>query len=189
MDKFVFREVVRERWLDFAGLFESRWGPTSCWCMVWRSPAAAAKQRDGASRRAAMKSRIDTGALVGILAYHDRAPVAWCSIAPRDTYRPLAGPEAATGERVWSLACFFIKREFRGQGLTGALLRAAIDRAARQDATVVEAYPGDPDSPSYRFMDFIDTFSNAGFHEVGRAGRRRHVMRLPVTPSVRPGRS
>ena len=31
----------------------------------------------------------------------------------------------ATGETVWSLACFFIKREFRGQGLVDQVLRAA----------------------------------------------------------------
>lgn len=189
MEEFVFREVSRQSWSDFARLFESRGGPKSCWCMVWRSTAAEAKQHDGANRRAAMKSRIDTGVPVGILAYHEGAPVAWCSIAPRDTYRPLGGPEATTAERVWSLACFFIKREFRGKGLTGELLRAAIDHAARHGATVVEAYPVDPDSPSYRFMGFIETFKKAGFHEVGRAGQRRHVMRLPITFQARPDKS
>ena len=56
MNEIIFREVNRETWADFAGLFESRGGPKSCWCMVWR---AEGKQRDGGSRRAAMKSRID----------------------------------------------------------------------------------------------------------------------------------
>jgi len=45
-------------------------------------------------------------------------------------------------------------------------------------ATVVEAYPVDPGSPSYRFMGFVDAFAEAGFQEVGTAGLRRHVMRL-----------
>jgi hypothetical protein len=43
--QFVFREVSHENWPDFAGLFESRGGPKSCWCMVWRSTATEAKQR------------------------------------------------------------------------------------------------------------------------------------------------
>jgi GNAT superfamily N-acetyltransferase len=104
-------------------------------------------------------------------------PIAWCSIAPRESYRPLGGPEGGHS-RVWSLACFFIRREHRRHGLAGPLLRAAIDFAARGGATIVEAYPVDPDSPSYRYMGFVELFQKAGFEEVGRAGARRHVMRL-----------
>ena len=44
----------------------------------------------------------------------------------------------------------------------------------------VEAYPVDPDSPSFRFMGWVSVFKAAGFREVGRAGTRRHVMRLKV---------
>jgi len=49
-----------------------------------------------------------------------------------------------------------------------------------EGARVVEAYPVAPDSPSYRFMGFVPAFEKAGFREVGRAGSRRHVMRLEV---------
>ena len=184
MNEIIFREVNRETWADFAGLFESRGGPKSCWCMVWRSTAAEGKQRDGGSRRAAMKSRVDADVPIGILGYCRGAAIAWCSIAPRPTYRSLGGIEAVTAETVWSIACFFIKREFRGQGLMDQLLRSAIEHAARNGATIIEAYPVDADSPSYRFMGFIETFNKAGFQEVGRAGQRRHVMRLPIAPAL-----
>ncbi|WP_284313518.1 GNAT family N-acetyltransferase [Labrys miyagiensis] len=179
MSEFVFREVGRGNWPDFANLFESRGGPKSCWCMVWRSPEG--KQRDGVSRRAAMKSRVDAGVPVGILGYREGAAVAWCSIAPRDTYRHLGGlDESEAPEKIWALVCFFIKREYRGRGFSKTLLLAAIDHAARNGATTVEAYPVDPESPSYRFMGFVETFREAGFQEVGLAGRRRHVMRFPI---------
>lgn len=65
-------------------------------------------------------------------------------------------------------------------GISKKLLLAAVDHAARNGATIVEAYPVDPDSPSYRFMGFVETFSEAGFQKVGRAGQRRHVMRFPI---------
>jgi GNAT superfamily N-acetyltransferase len=184
MNEIVFREATRDTWEDFAGLFESRGGPKSCWCMVWRSIPAGGKQRDGGSRRAAMKSIVDADVPIGILGYCRGVAIAWCSIAPRSTYRPLGGVEAAAAETVWSLACFFIKREFRGQGLMNELLRSAIEHAARNGATIVEAYPVDANSPSYRFMGFIETFNKAGFQEVGRAGQRRHVMRLPIAPAL-----
>jgi hypothetical protein len=50
----------------------------------------------------------------------------------------------------------------------------------RADCTIVEAYPVDEAAPSYRLMGFVAQFAAAGFREVGRAGTRRHVVRLPV---------
>jgi GNAT superfamily N-acetyltransferase len=82
--------------------------------------------------------------------------------------------------RVWSIAYFFVARSVRGHGLMRHLLDGAIAYARRQGAAVVEAYPVDPDSPSYRFMGFVPAFESAGFREVGRAGIRRHVMRLEL---------
>jgi GNAT superfamily N-acetyltransferase len=75
------------------------------------------------------------------------------------------------------LVCFFICRDLRGKGLTKRIIEAAVQHAAKRGAKVVEAYPVEPGSPSYRFMGYLPTFSAAGFHEVGRAGTRRHVMR------------
>src|SRR5581483_770729 len=143
------------------------------------SPAEA-RARDGTSRRAQIKARVDAGAPIGILAFAQGQPVAWCSIAPRETYRALGGPPAAPNERIWSLACFFIKRSHRGQGLAAALIEAAVTEAARCGATAVEAYPVDVDSPSYRFMGFAPMFEAAGFRKVGDAGSRRHVMRRAI---------
>jgi hypothetical protein len=60
------------------------------------------------------------------------------------------------------------------------LLAAAIETARRHGASAVEAYPVDADSPSYRFMGFVPFFRSAGFTHVGRAGSRRHVMRLDL---------
>jgi GNAT superfamily N-acetyltransferase len=70
-----------------------------------------------------------------------------------------------------------IRRDLRGKGLTKRIIEAAVQHAAKRGAKVVEAYPVEPGSPSYRFMGYLPTFSAAGFHEVGRAGTRRHVMR------------
>ncbi len=183
MSEFVFREVSQDNWSDFAGLFESRGGPKSCWCMVWRSAATETKKHDGASRRAAMQSKVDAGVPIGILCYHNGTPIAWCSIAPRDTYRHLGGlDDCKAPERVWSLACFFVKRAYRGLGISKMLLLAAVDHAARNGGTIVEAYPVDADSPSCRFMGFVETFKEAGFQKVGQAGQRRHIMRFTLPP-------
>ena len=60
------------------------------------------------------------------------------------------------------------------------LVDAAIAHAKAQGAAVVEAYPVDADSPSYRFMGFRPMFEAAGFSAVGAVGSRRTVMRRAV---------
>jgi GNAT superfamily N-acetyltransferase len=182
VDRLVFREVDRARWGGLERLFESRGGPKNCWCMVWRATPEEARRTDGRSRKAALERRVREGVPIGILGYLDGEPVAWCSIAPRPTYRRVGGKQDPTNkpENVWSLVCFFVPRRLRGKGLMRRLLEAAVQHAREKGATVVEAYPVDPDSPSYRFMGFVPAFEAAGFREVGRAGTRRHVMRLRV---------
>jgi GNAT superfamily N-acetyltransferase len=177
-----FREVNKKTWPDFERLFEGRGSPKHCWCMVWRTTPEERHQREPSSRKAAMKKRVGGGTSVGLLGYVDGDPVAWCSVAPRDTYRHLGvhDDEATQGENVWSIACFFVVRRLRGQGFTAQLIEAAVKHAKKRGATMIEAYPVDPDSPSYRFMGFIDTFTAAGFEDVGRAGRRRHILRRRV---------
>ncbi len=149
--------------------------------MLWRADAQEAKRTDGVSRKAAMAKRIAADVPVGLLGYLDEEPVAWCSVAPRSSYRRLVD-DGSSDEGVWSLACFFVVRPLRGQGITQQIIKAAIEHARSHGASIVEAYPVDPDSPSYRFMGFVPVFEKAGFSEVGRAGTRRHVMRLNVNP-------
>jgi GNAT superfamily N-acetyltransferase len=177
-----FNEVDKDRWADFEQLFESRGGPKACWCMVWRAEGAEARLTKGADRKRAMEARIKRGVPVGLLGYSDDVPVAWCSIAPRATYRRLGGlsvPGEAEDD-VWSLACFFAKREFRSQGVVSQTIQAAIRHVRIRGGKVLEAYPVDPDSPSYRFMGFRPSFEKAGFQYVGDAGTRRHIMRLAL---------
>ena len=171
-----FRPVTPERWPDLARLFDGRGGPRYCWCMVWR-PWPAGVERSRASKRAEMERTVLGGTPVGILAYVEGEPVAWCSVAPRETYRRLGGDEYPPGTNVWAIVCFFAQRPQRGRGITARLLDAACAEAAAAGAGVVEGYPVDHDSPSYKFMGTRPTFLAAGFEEIGRDGTRRHVMR------------
>ncbi len=180
LERLVFHAVDRRRWGDLVRLFESRGGPKHCWCMIWRATPRESTRTDGRRRQATLKRRVYQGTPVGLLGYLDGEPVAWCSIAPRPTYRDLGGKDNVTDdpEKIWSLVCFFVTRTLRGGGVMARLIEAAVEHARKRGATVVEAYPVNPDSPSYRFMGFAPTFRAAGFREAARAGTRRHVMRL-----------
>ena len=179
LNRVVFHEVNFRRWADFERLFEARGGPKSCWCMTWRKMPAEAKREGKAGRKACIAEHVSAEIPIGLLGYLDGEPVAWCSVAPRTTYRRLVD-DGSTDEDIWSIVCFFVVRRLRGQGITQRIIKAAVEHVRAQGALIVEAYPVDPDSPSYRFMGFVPVFEKAGFCEVGRAGRRRHVMQLKI---------
>lgn len=180
VDKIKFRPVSSENWHDFEKLFESRGGPKSCWCTVWRTvEALPTAKRPANAKKLEMKRRISSGEPVGLLGYLDSEPVAWCSIAPRDTYRAsmsdvMPGDEKQT---IWSIICFFVSRPFRGQGMFQKLISAAEEHAAKNGATLLEGYPVGPDSPSYRFGGYVSAFEQAEYVLVGRKGARRHIVR------------
>lgn len=177
---FDFRAVDRTNWSDFEALFNGPGGPKFCWCMVWRATPEEGRGTKGDVRHAQMRQRVESGVPVGLLAYEAGTPIGWVSIAPRDSYRRLGGPTAQPHEVIWSLACMFVPRRRRGQGMAHRLIGMAVLHARRQGATIVEAYPVDDDAPSYRFMGFVSAFRAAGFVAAGRAGTRRHVMRLAL---------
>lgn len=182
MGTISFREVDKNNWDDFVQLFEGKGCPSYCWCMAWRPLPGNRQKASNADRKQAMQRIVKQGTPVGVLAYEGQTPVAWCSIAPRSTYTPLGGDEytGVAENHIWSLVCFFVPRARRGEGIGKQLLAAAIKTALKHGARVVESYPVDPDSPSYRFMGFVDVFKKAGFKETGRAGKRRHVMHIKV---------
>lgn len=80
-------------------------------------------------------------------------------------------------QRIWSIVCFFVSRPFRGRGMFQRMISAAEAHAALQGATLLEAYPVDPESPSYRFGGYVGAFEQAGYSRVGRKGARRYIMR------------
>jgi GNAT superfamily N-acetyltransferase len=176
--RLTFKPVTKARWADFEALFEAPGSPKYCWCMAWRPMDADRSTATNAVRKAEMEGRIKKNAAVGLLGFDGKEPVAWVSIAPKDTYMRLGGPKPEPGETVWSLACMFVRRAYRGQGLAHELIAAAVAEARKRRASVIEAYPVDPSSPSYRFGGFVPAFEARGFVHAGPAGTRRHVMRL-----------
>lgn len=161
---------------SFETLFEQPGAPKYCWCMAWRNSGREHIQSDEKKRQ--MMALIDAGTPVGILAHIDGKTIGWCSVAPRETYRKLSNQQDDSETGVWSIVCFYVPRPLRGGGLASALLNAAIDHAFANGARLIEAYPVDEASPSYRFMGFRDMFATRGFQETGKAGSRRYVMRL-----------
>jgi ribosomal protein S18 acetylase RimI-like enzyme len=173
-ENIVIKPVDRNNWMDFESLFQSKGGPHYCWCMAWRMTKDELKQNNSAFRKECIKQRVWSDTPIGILGYSENKAIAWCSIAPRETHHRLGGDENL--KNVWSITCFYIKKEYRRQGLVKLLVEQAKDYAKENGAEYVEAYPVEENSPSYRFMGYMKTFEKMGFQFVKMAGTRRHVM-------------
>jgi GNAT superfamily N-acetyltransferase len=186
MEKLEIHPLTPERWLDFERLFGPRGACAGCWCMF---PKLTRKEFDAGKyegNRKAQQEIVEGGQVPGLLAYVDGVPAGWCAVEPRGHYPALARSRvlAPLDELpVWSVTCFFIDRKYRHQGLTVALLNAAVDYVARQGGKVVEGYPteprgGKPAAPAFVFTGLASAFLQAGFVEAGRRSETRPIMRF-----------
>jgi GNAT superfamily N-acetyltransferase len=178
-----FRPVTQARLPDLARFSEKHGKFRYCSCMRWRMSSTEFRRSSKEDRVVALEDLVCQDIPVGILAYVDREPVGWCSIAPRETYVALERYRALPrldSAPVWSVVCFFVDRRFRRQGLTLGLLRAAIDYARSRGARIIEGYPVEPDAPSYTYMGSPATFLRAGFRDVTPENQLRPVMRYNI---------
>lgn len=178
MTKLSYTPVDESNWTDLEKLFESKGGPHNCWCMVWRSMNKGADRTQKADKKESLKNYVVSQKPIGLIGYDHSEAIAWCSIAPRESYRELSGDSTLTN--VWSLVCFYIKKEYRHKGITEELIKQAIAYAKENGAKYVEAYPVDPESPSFRFMGFKPMFEKQDFEFKHMAGQRRHVMTITL---------
>jgi GNAT superfamily N-acetyltransferase len=177
-----FHPVTAERLPELARFSEQHGKFRYCSCMRWRMKSTEYQQSTKEERVAALDARVNEGIPVGVLAYADGEPVGWCSIAPRETlsalerYRALPRLDEAP---VWSVVCFFVDANFRGEGLTLGLMRAAVAYARSQGATIIEGYPVEP-GRLYAYMGSPSMFEAAGFRDATPRGQARRVMRHVV---------
>lgn len=182
-----FHPVTPDRWADLVQLFGDHGASSGCWCMWWRVTRAQFSKNSGQGNKQSLKAMVDSGEPPGILAYARGEPIAWCSVAPRETYPPLQRSptlKRVDEQPVWSVVCFYVARPYRGQGVMTRLLKAAVDYAKEQGAKIVEGYPqefGQEASHGYEgYMGWVSTFRKAGFKEVLRRSKYQPIMRYYI---------
>ena len=152
-----------------------------CSCMRWRMTSTEFKRSNKPKRIEALRDNVANGRPTGVLAYADRVPVGWCSIAPREKFRGLERYRKLgriDDAAVWSVTCFFVDRQYRRRGLSVDLLEAAVQYASANGARVVEGYPVESTAVSYTYMGSPETFIRAGFSDVTPSGRERRMFRI-----------
>ncbi|HET6486679.1 MAG TPA: GNAT family N-acetyltransferase [Spirochaetia bacterium] len=177
-----YKPVTRQTIVDLLRLMEKHRTFASCACMRCRLRPARFEALSSRRRREAMQGLVERGSIVGILAYRIDTPVAWCSVAPRESFAALPASHSrapAEDTAVWTVTCFWVTPALRRRGIASALLRAAVEYARTHGARMVEGYPVPAGHPDQR-MGSPDIFRRAGFRDVTSEGRRRRVMRNVV---------
>jgi len=178
-----FRPLVPERWPDFVRLFGEKGACGGCWCMWMRLDQAKFERQKGLGNKRAMKRLVDSGQVPGVLAYSGDEPIGWCAVQPREVYVRLARSRILSkvdDRPVWSVTCFFVARPFRRNGVSAALLKAAVKHARTQGAKIVEGYPMEPGATyadAFVFPGLVSAFRQAGFEEAARRSKTRPIMR------------
>jgi len=180
-----FHPVTKKRWSDFETLFGEKGACGGCWCMLWRLTRKEFEQQKGEANRQAMQTIVNSGEIPGLLAYSEKQPVAWCSVAPRESFSALERSRVLKkidDEPVWSISCFFIRKEFRKQGLSVKILEAAVDYVKKQGGKIVEGYPVEPKKGKtadvFAWTGLASFFKKAGFVECARRSETRPIMRF-----------
>jgi ribosomal protein S18 acetylase RimI-like enzyme len=178
------------RWADLEAIFNAKGCSVArnCWCMYYRRSGPRGHLPRGMTHaqanRAELRALVEAGEPPGLIAYRGKVPVGWVSLGPREQYARLQRSpvmKAVDNKPVWSIICFVVRPEYRGQGVAHALLQAAIAYARRHGAKLLEAYPVDKpglSSDDSMWFGAKSMFVSAGFEEVARRKPFRPIVRL-----------
>lgn len=182
--------LTPERWPDLEWIFNAKGCSVArgCWCMYYRRSGTRGLLPPGTTQakanRAELKALVDGGKRPGLIAYRGKIPVGWVSVGPREEYARLQRSpvmKAVDHQPVWSVICFVVSPEYRGQGVAHDLLRGVIAYAKKHGAKLLEAYPVDkpvPSSDDSMWFGAKSMYDSAGFKEVVRRKPFRPIVRL-----------
>ena len=188
--KLTIAPLTPDRWSDLEAVFNAKGCSVArcCWCMAYRRSGSREPLPRGMTRaqanRAGLKALVEAGNPPGLIGYRAKIPVGWVSLGPREEFARLKRSSvmrAVDEQPVWSIICFVVPAQYRGQGVARALLKAAVAYAKRQGATLVEAYPVDKSARSkddFMWFGAKSMYDHAGFKEVARRKPQRPIVRL-----------
>lgn len=187
--KIETRELRPELWPQLEKLFGSNGACGGCWCMSWRREKGEDWDKvKGVTNKSRFKKLVTTGKAHGILALVDGEPVGWCSFDHRKDFLRLdrsPSLKCDDAEQVWSVPCFFVHKDFRGQGVATVLLAHAVRAMKKHGVKIVEGYPikpygyGKKIPYAFAWTGTQSLFKDAGFEAVGkRDGGKQRVRKF-----------
>ena len=186
-NKLTVKRLSIKNWKDYELLMGEKGGCGNCWCMLFRLPYKEFQQNKPDGNKKLMKQLVKKNQPVGLIASLNKEPVGWIALAPREDYMKIENSRAfkrIDNKPVWSITCFFIKKELRKMGLSKELIKAAVDFAKKEKIKVLEAYPAIPYNekvpPPFLWVGILSVFTDCGFEVIQQNGKSRAMVRLEL---------
>jgi GNAT superfamily N-acetyltransferase len=189
METSTFRIAALDRstWAAFAELVDCNNGIFGgCWCMGFHpqdDPADSAP-----TKRERKMNRVFAGTAHAALVFDGDDCVGWCQFGspeelPRIKSRAAYERDATTLPD-WRIACCFVGKGHRRQGVAAAALAGALDLIAGLGGGTVEGYPEPAEAVPAGFLynGALSTYEDLGFTRDRKIGKHRWVVTKVVEP-------
>ena len=183
---YTIRALDTSTWAVFAGLVERNNGIFGgCWCMGFHPD----DDRDAALNRQRKLDRVRAGTAHAALVFDGEECVGWCQFGTPDEVPRIknraAYEKGQTTSPDWRIACCYVGKGQRRQGVATAALAGAIDLIASLGGGTVEGYPEDAASVpvGFLFNGAMSTYVKLGFIRNRKIGKHRWVVTKVVEPT------
>jgi GNAT superfamily N-acetyltransferase len=186
--RYTIKPLDESTWDAFAALVDRNNGVFGgCWCIGFH-PEGGDKTLTPALRRQRKLERVRDGKTHAALVFEDDDCVGWCQFgAPDELPRIKSRAAYDKGHSIppnWRIACNFVGKGHRRQGVATAALAGALALIARLGGGTVEGYPEDAGAvpAGFLFNGALSTYERLGFTRDRKIGKHRWVVTKVVEP-------
>jgi GNAT superfamily N-acetyltransferase len=183
--RYTVKALDQSTWAGFAALVERNNGIFGgCWCMGFHPSEPKGVEQ----KRAAKERRVREGQAHAALVFEGQDCVGWCQFGAPDEVPRIKNRAAYEKGRTtspdWRIACCYVGKGHRRQGVAAAALAGALDLIAGLGGGSVEGYPEDAGSvpAGFLFNGALSTYEQLGFTRDRQIGKHRWVMTKVVEP-------
>jgi GNAT superfamily N-acetyltransferase len=189
---YTVKALDESTWDAFAALIERNNGVFGgCWCMGFH-PEGVGKETTPELNRKRKLERVQAGTAHAALVFDGNDCVGWCQFGspaevPKIKSRG-AYEKDVTNLPDWRIACNFVGKGHRRQGVATAALEGALELIGARGGGRVEGYPEDAESvpAGFLFNGALSTYELLGFTRERKIGKHRWVVAKTVKPRRRP---
>jgi GNAT superfamily N-acetyltransferase len=188
IDKIKLEPLTLNNWDMFEELMGEKGGCGGCWCMLFRLPYKEFKANKPGGNKMFMHEIVSQTRPTGLMAVYENKAIGWMALAPREDYTKIEKARSLKridDKPVWSITCFFVKKEFRKMGISQMMIKAVIAYAKKNNIETLEAYPAipyDDKMPApFLWIGVLSSFKKNGFKVVQQNGKSRAMVRKEVS--------
>ena len=188
---YTIKPLDETTWAAFAALVEENNGVFGgCWCIGFHAEGGD-REATPAQRCQRKLERVRAGTTHAALVFDGDGCVGWCQFGPPDEVPRIksraAYEKGLVGLPDWRIACNFVGKGHRRQGVATAGLAGALDLIAGLGGGTVEGYPEDAGSvpAGFLFNGALSTYEKLGFERDRKIGKHRWVVTKTVEPRRR----